>query len=169
VEWENNVTDICVPVLPAITSPEHFTLDVDDYRICFRLPNSMDIAEIINRHHSNTTSNDLLTHCVLTVEKAGTRIETHHIPDNAIQALEVRLEELDPQAQIYIDLTCPVCAHQWNVIFDIVSFLWQEINDWAERMLQSIHKLARGYGWGEKEILNLSPVRRQLYLGMLGA
>jgi len=42
-----------------------------------------------------------------------------------------------------------------------------EVNEWAERQLQTVHKLARAYGWTEREILNLSPVRRQLYLGMI--
>ncbi len=168
VEWENEVADICIPMLPGVTSSERFMLEVEGYRICFRLPSSIDIAEIMNRHHNNMISNALLAQCVLSVEKDATPMDVQQIPEHAIQALELRLDELDPQAQINIDLTCPGCTHQWKVLFDIVSFLWQEINHWAERMLQAIHALARGYGWSEEEILNLSPVRRQLYLGMLG-
>ncbi|MEA1978379.1 MAG: phage baseplate protein, partial [Chloroflexota bacterium] len=64
-------------------------------------------------------------------------------------------------------LTCPECSHQWEVLFDIASFLWTEINNWAERTLRTVHQLASAYGWAEREILNLSPVRRQLYLGMV--
>ena len=91
------------------------------------------------------------------------------LPDSVIRKLNQRIEVLDPQAEIRINLLCPECSHKWDVFFDITSFLWTEINDWAKRMLQMVHKLALGYGWSEHEILNLSPVRRQLYLGMLGS
>jgi len=84
-----------------------------------------------------------------------------------IQALTERIESLDPQADIRIHLTCPGCCHSWCALFDIASFLWAEINGWAERMLQMVHRLAASYGWSERDILNLSPVRRQLYLGMV--
>ena len=90
------------------------------------------------------------------------------LPESVIQALNRRIEELDPQAEVRINLCCPVCSYRWEVFFDIASFLWAEINEWAVRMLQTVHKLARAYGWSEREILNLSPVRRQLYLGMVG-
>ena len=84
-----------------------------------------------------------------------------------LTALEYRAEELDPQAEIKMNLTCPQCSHKWDVLFDISSFLWAEINQWAEQMLRTVHKLASAYGWSESDILNLSPVRRQLYLGLV--
>ena len=49
-----------------------------------------------------------------------------------------------------------------------MSFLWTEIEAWAWRMLSDVHTLARAYGWGERDILALSPTRRQFYLEMGG-
>jgi len=170
VEWENEVADFCNPELTVNLSSKNLSLDRGDYHLCFRLPNSNDIVEILRFDQKKTTESDLLLRrCVITAEKAGTSIETNQLPGHVIDALEKRIDELDPLSQIRIDLTCPECSHQWHVVFDIVSFLWTEINNWAERMLLTIHKLASGYGWSEQEILNLSPVRRQLYLGMLGS
>jgi len=81
--------------------------------------------------------------------------------------LNQRIEELDPQAEVRINLNCPECFASLEVFFDIASFFGQKSMS-GGRMLQTVHKLARAYGWTEREILNLSPVRRQLYLGMVG-
>ena len=54
-------------------------------------------------------------------------------------------------------------------MFDVVSFLWAELEAWAVRTLQEVHTIAGFYGWSEEAILNLSSVRRQAYLRMLGA
>jgi len=35
--------------------------------------------------------------------------------------------------------------------------------------LSDVHTLARAYGWRERDILTLSPTRRQFYLNMVGA
>jgi hypothetical protein len=50
-----------------------------------------------------------------------------------------------------------------------VSYLWSELEEWAHRVLVDIHTLAGAYGWSERQILALSPVRRQLYVDMVRA
>ena len=79
------------------------------------------------------------------------------------------MAEADPLADIQLDLTCPSCERRWRAVFDIVSFLWTEIEVWAWRTLSDVHTLARAYGWSERDILTLSPTRRQFYLEMVGA
>ena len=139
-----------------------------NYHIRFRLPNSIDISVAMTLTDIDKAQDELLTHCILSVEHADQNSPVNTLPKHIIETIGTRIEVLDPQAEININLQCPECSHQWDVLFDITSFLWTELNDWAERTLQLIHKLARGYGWTEKEILNLSPIRRQLYSGMLG-
>jgi hypothetical protein len=89
------------------------------------------------------------------------------LPDHILKALSRRMDELDPQADIRMQLTCPRCAHQWETLFDIASILWHEINHWAERMLLTVHRLAKAYGWSEQDILSMSPIRRQFYLELV--
>jgi len=72
--------------------------------------------------------------------------------------------ESDPQSHIELALTCPACEQDWQVVFDIASYLWSEIQTWALRILHEVHILASAYGWREADILALSPLRRQLYL-----
>jgi hypothetical protein len=166
IEWQNEVADIIVSSGEAELN--EYDLDIDNYHIRFRLPNSIDISAAMTLTDIDKAQDELLTHCILSVEHAGQNSPISSLPKHIIETIGTRIEALDPQAEISINLQCPECSHQWDVLFDITSFLWTELNDWAERTLQLIHKLARGYGWTEREILNLSPIRRQLYSGMLG-
>jgi hypothetical protein len=167
VEWENRIADIRIQPSPITPLPAEFNLNVEDYGLRFRLPTSMDIAAFMNAPCGDLTPQDLLKRCIVSARHAGEACDSGSLPEDVLAALGRRIEELDPQAEIRIDLTCPQCSHKWDVLFDIASFLWTEINHWAERTLRTVHKLASVYGWSEREILNLSPVRRQLYLGLV--
>lgn len=161
IEWESSVADYFVQ---ATELAESFELREADYMLRFRLPNSLDVAAAVNAGDTDI----ILIRCVLHAEQNGEECATEKLPDFVLQKLAEKIEEADPLAEIRLQLNCPACADDWEVVFDIASFLWAELNDWAERMLRTIHKLAAGYGWSEQDILALSPVRRQLYSGMLG-
>ena len=81
-------------------------------------------------------------------------------------ALAARLSELDPLAEILIDLRCAACGHAWQTVFDIANFFWNEIHLRSRRLLQEVDLLARIYGWTESEILGMTDQRRDLYVGM---
>jgi len=167
IEWEQEIAEILVDA-SGFHASRQFSLEQEGYDINFRLPNSLDLSEIEGITHTQSAEKQLLKRCVLSAQYAGVTCDVGQLPETVIQALNNRIEALDPQAEVRIQLACPECSHAWEVFFDIAGFLWSEINDWAERMLKTVHKLARAYGWTEREILNLSPVRRQLYLGMVG-
>lgn len=164
LEWESRVADFFVQTDLA----ESFELRDADYLLRFRLPNSLDIAAAVNTGNAEAAQQMIFTRCVLHAEQQGEACAAEDLPEAVFQKLAERIEEADPMAEIRLQLDCPSCSYSWEAIFDIGLFLWAEINDWAERMLQAVHNLAAGYGWSEREILALSPVRRQLYLGMLG-
>ncbi len=91
------------------------------------------------------------------------------LPDETIEAVSRAMLEADPAAEITFRLTCPGCAYEWDLLFDIADFFWTEISVQAQRLLREIDTLARAYGWTEREILNLPAQRRQTYLEMLAA
>jgi hypothetical protein len=78
------------------------------------------------------------------------------------------MAKADPLADIQLALSCPFCGLGWKAAFDIVSFLWREIESLAGRLLRDVHTLAFAYGWHERDILALSPMRRQFYLALIG-
>ena len=79
------------------------------------------------------------------------------------------LSAADPLADVRLAVTCGECGHQWDVTFDIASFLWTEICAAVERLLSDVHVLARAYGWSEAEVLAVGPRRRQFYLQAVGS
>lgn len=168
MEWESCIADFVDQTTENSTTVNKFDLNADGYSLQFRLPNSLDIAAVVNSGNNEKAQQNLLSRCLLKIDHDGKSCEPGQLPDSIIQQVIEQIEILDPHADIRIKLNCSECAHSWDVLFDIDSFLWTEINDWAEKMLQTVHKLAAAYGWSESDILKLSPVRRQLYIGMLG-
>ena len=144
------------------------SVDVESYHVSFRLPNTLDLASISNCADASSARRRLLESCISSAQHAGEEIATDALPVSVTTAIVKRMAEADPQADLEVDLSCPACGEQWQAQFDIESFFWSEIGAWAQRILLEVHKLARAYGWSETEILNLSPWRRQFYLGLAG-
>jgi hypothetical protein len=136
----------------------------------YRLPNSEDLL------HVTATSDDpdvaqikLLRRCVIEAKRAGKRQALEQLPDDVVDSLTEEMSKHDPGADVQMQLKCPGCGHVWSVCFDIVSYLWSALEDWAQRTLADVHLLARAYGWNEHEILSLSATRRQHYVDMVRA
>jgi hypothetical protein len=127
-----------------------------------RVPTSRDLAVVMTDSGVRWATRELLTRCVRTVggEKDLALDDASHA------ALMARISTLDPLAEILIDLTCPHCGETWQSLFDVVTFLWNEVRTQARRLLQEVDLLARTYGWTETETLRLSDRRRASYIQM---
>lgn len=169
VEWEGKTSDLRLQAISDADSADEFSLEADGYQLRFRLPTSLDIISVMAQaqNDASVAATALVKRCVASAVRADNACDFSALPEHVLEALSRQIEKLDPQADISSALTCPECAHQWEVQFDIASFLWTEINSWAERTLRTVHRLASAYGWTLREILNLSPLRRQLFLGMV--
>jgi len=138
------------------------------YRVDIRLPDTHDLASSIRDGDVEATRRALLERCVVEARHDGSPVPAVALPPPVVEAVEARMEELDPQADIRLALSCPECASRWEAIFDIVSFLWMELHAWACRILSEVHLLASAYGWRERDVLALSPARRRFYLQAVG-
>jgi hypothetical protein len=83
-------------------------------------------------------------------------------------ALAAELDRRNPTGALEIEQTCPECGRRSRTPFDAVSYLWTELEAWAQRTLHEIHTLARAYGWREHDILALGARRRAAYLELAG-
>jgi len=146
---------------------DKLALTVAGYELQFRLPNSEDL-EALNRSDVDGDRRQLLDRCLFSVQQDGELVEHDRLPDEVMDAVSERMATVDPLADIQLALCCPLCSHHWRAVFDIASFLWREIESLAGRLLRDVHTLALAYGWHERDILALSPVRRQFYLAMIG-
>jgi len=145
---------------------ESFAVTVGEYQFNCRLPDSHDLLAVRHGRNTQEIAAALFARCVR--HPNGDEVERQSLPEAVTDAVVAEIARRDPQGDIRFDLVCPDCSHQWEAIFDIVSFAWNEISAWAGRLLRQVHALARAYGWSETEILALSSFRREMYLELLG-
>jgi hypothetical protein len=182
LEFTLNSTDLKVvdPTLPALPSDPNqpsvphesyssqlYRFKMDGFELEFRLPNSRDLAAIVNCENILTAQQQLIQHCIHQASQDGHPIAASQLPAKILTCVGEQVTHHDPQAEMLLQLTCPACQHSWQVLFDIVTFFWSELNAQAKRLLQEIHTLARFYGWRESDILSMSPMRRQFYLSLV--
>jgi uncharacterized protein (UPF0212 family) len=160
------VSDIRIP--PPAEPIAVLSLKTEEYQVQFRLPTSLDLSIVGDQQDLARMRQQLLDRCLLSAQHNGGDIAPQELPAAIVEAVLQEMEQADPQANVQLSLSCPACDHQWQAIFDVMSFFWSEIQAWAQRLLLEVHTLASAYGWREMDILAMSPQRRQLYLEMIG-
>jgi hypothetical protein len=130
------------------------TLDVDGAGVRCRAPNSEDLLTIAGSRDLAEARAQLIARCIQT-------------DDPELRERAAALLTGEAADDVELNLTCPACGHSWHAPFDIATFVWRELDDWAQRTLREIHVIAGAYGWSEDEILQLSARRRQMYVEMI--
>ena len=178
LEFVLSTHDMCVIDLPAMLTRQpspsdddyiqtQYTFNFQGIVVQFRLPNSLDLADVIKQGQANRFKFDLAQRCLLSAYRNEQALSVEEIEQDAIAAFGNHLAQADPQAEILLDLNCPACQQEWQMRFEIVSYLWTEISNYAKRLLVDVHQLAKAYGWGEREILMMSKYRRKYYLDLV--
>ncbi len=126
-----------------------------------RPPSLRDLALVAAEADAKQAARALLTRCTLAGDAA-------QVSDAALHEVEDALDTLDPQASLVLGLQCVACGHAGEAQLDPGALLWDEIEVRAQALLLEVHRLASAYGWGEAQILALSPARRARYLALLG-
>ena len=173
LEMTFQISDIRVP--PDPESRQRLTIRRSGYELGVRLPNSADLLALSTSASLQEICDKLFARCVVSVTRSGLRLEpvqsveqiAASVPVEVVEAAIEAMGEADRQADVKLDLTCPICGIRWKTTFDIVSYLWSELQERAMCLMREVHLLASTYGWGEFEILALSSWRRQYYLEML--
>lgn len=144
-------------------------LRCDSYELDYRLPNSDDLLEVIDARDDTSESAvaRLLERCVLEARRGGTPAAVGELPAAVIDRLQEEMALRDPGADTRVALVCSACGHAFDRRFDIAAYLWDELDDWAQRTLAEVHTLASAYGWSEPQILALSASRRRHYIGLV--
>jgi hypothetical protein len=138
------------------------------YEVDFRLPTSADLLKVSHLDEEQARK-QLLETCIVSARHRKQVVTVNKLSPSLIQAVIEQIGQAAALANLTIASTCPACSHQWEIVFDIVSYFWSEINAWAMRMMREIHVLASTYGWSEVDILEMSAWRRQRYLELIGA
>lgn len=143
-------------------------IETEGYEVRFRLPDSNDLLALENEQQL-LPERQLLARCIVDAHTKEGEVAALDLPTRVLSALSQRMSELDPQAEVLLEVSCPVCSTAFAAPFDIVSHLWAELDAWAHSTLQTVHALALNYGWSETEILRMSVGRRRAYLELINS
>jgi hypothetical protein len=154
--------------LPGADSPAHRDAATSEAAIevrgiRFRLPTSRDLGSLREIGDERTAVERIASRCCLDSPVPNVW------PEDLIAELDERLEKMDPLGSLRLALECPGCHSVWDQAFDIGRYFWEEVELRAKTILAQVHRLARGYGWSEKEVLTMSVARRRAYLELLSA
>jgi hypothetical protein len=166
VEWEMDIHDFKLAETSELLKNEIRQFSQSEYVLDYRLPCTGDMLELPGPKED--PSRWLLTRCIIEVKKKEKPVDPAELPDEILSSLSDRISREDELADIRMSLTCPACSKQWDALFDIVQYLWSEVDAWAKELLQDIAVLASSFGWSERQILELSPGRREIYLELIG-
>lgn len=145
-----------------------FVLEDGGYVVRFRLATSKDFAAAAAQGDPSAARAALLAGSVIEAARDGEAVAAADLPDGIVESLGERMDAADPLAQVALPLRCAACQHVWSAILDIASYLWAEIDGRARALLADVVTLARHYGWGEGEILAMTPARRNFYIEAIG-
>lgn len=158
---------IVAPFDPDPPTPRQ--IGASGYEITFRPATSSDLLAAARAPSERAAREVLLRRAVLAVRRDGEEVADWRLPDEAVEALAEAMSEVDPQAELLLELRCAECEGGWSTTLDVGEHLWREVRRVAEHLTWEIHHLARSYGWSEREVLSLPPHRRRRYLDLVGA
>jgi hypothetical protein len=152
-----------------------YRADWEEWSVEFSLPSSLDLAFALRGRTHGTGAESaaygaLMARCIRNLERGGNKVggaPVSEMPQLLLKQIEAAIAEADPDAEILLNLSCPECGEEFQELFDIVTFLWDEFAAYAKELVYEVHALARYYGWSEGDIFAMSPGRRQTYLGMI--
>lgn len=171
VDLDLKVSDLLLPPHPRMQPSHDTTIKENEtvYRVRFRLPNGGDQEAIAALAQSDpqTAARVLLGRCVkqVTLEDNGKSVEEW--PSTLAQQISAIMAELDPQAELILNLTCPVCGHVFAALFDTGTYFFKEISSRMRHLYREVHLLAFYYHWSEAEIMGMTTQKRHRYLEVL--
>jgi hypothetical protein len=148
-----------VAACPGCGEPLEVSLHSDDLRVEAAGDGTIDVE---------VSYPALLCRCIDVAQRGGATVEPGALPEVVTRVVAEAMAKTDPQADVQLAFRCPACDRAWSAPFDIASYVWDEVDDWAQRLVRDVHTLAGAYGWSERDILAMSARRRRLYLELCG-
>lgn len=143
-----------------VAAPVH-AVRIGGHEVSFRLPTTADLLALPDLAAENAAA-WLLDRCLVGATVAG-------LPAAVAAGVTSAMGDLDADAVMELAVTCPHCSSPVVVPFDPAAFLWAEVDQWAWRLLDDVAALASAFGWPERDVLAMSPWRRQAYLELIPA
>jgi len=160
---------------PQLCYEDVVEVDGERLRVTFHLPTGGEVEKAVRsaRENEETAAKLLARGCIDKVTKNSHsdswKIEPPEWPEALYPEVSARIEELDPEAEIKLRLTCPACSREFEDFIDAGEYLFQELAACQRSTYQEIHQLAKAYHWSEADLLKMGSRKRRLYLELLAA
>ncbi len=161
-----NIGELLAAVAPA-PAATHASYTAGDLDLRFRLPTIEDAIAAAPVAEAVALRQSLVRRCILAANRDGVTMapdELDELDEEVIAGVAAAMERLDPLAEVRLKLACTACDNAQSMLLEIASYLWAELMNEAERLLDDVFGLALQYGWREADILAMSGKRRQYYL-----
>lgn len=169
MDLELKVSDLLQPPNPNPTPVYEVIVEKDGNRnrIHFHLPTGKDQEAAARQAHIDIqkAAEVLLRRCVEDV--VGEDDHRLEWSPELLADLPARMAELDPQAELVLNLTCPMCGEAFSSVFDACAYLMQETGEDLNILYREVHLLALYYHWSETEIMSMNTSKRRRYLNLL--
>lgn len=122
-----------------------------------RCPTTRDLVAVV------TTSDPaaaLLARCV------DPAVDVTDLDPATLAQVEAAAEQVAGAAAALVTTRCPACEQEVRVDVDLAALLWQRVRGAVPALLADVADLAAAFGWGEADVLALSPLRRAAYLDL---
>ena len=140
------------------------------WRMRYRLPVGADQIAVARAcaDAPDCGARELLVRCVReAVSPSGVATDPSALPERVAEALGERMAALDPQAEISLDVGCPVCRTRSAITLDAAGLFFRELMARGADLYREVHRLAVSYHWSERDILALPRGKRRRYLALL--
>lgn len=119
-------------------------------------------VEALATSEGTSLAESLVRSCVISSDRPLPQISPE-----IVAGVSAELEEIDPQADIVLDLACPSCGHQFKTPFFIEDFMLREIRSRTRQIESEVHWIAFNYHWSEDDILSLPVRARSRYVDLI--
>jgi hypothetical protein len=150
---------------PSISDPKsEYELSVENYRLTVRPIKGADLESIATNVDEGTDKMEKLVRaCVISSDPCL----PSNLDNNFISVLSSKLEKLDPQADLLLDMSCPVCKDSFQTSFNAEDFVYRELSALGKELEYEIHWLAFYYHWSEDAILSMTTKKRKRYVDLI--
>ena len=140
-----------------VTGPDNMGLYTLPDGRRFRLPTASDQYSVIGLEPEQAVT-ALLQRCLVEGD-----------PDQNTEALEVAMDEVGAVLDLDLEAHCPECDASQTVRFNMQTYLLLALTHEQRFLNREIHHIARAYGWGHQEILNLTREQRRTFVQLIEA
>jgi hypothetical protein len=155
------------------TEKEHTTM-IDGYSITVRPIITDDLTEFISKNDTNPLKQPhsealdkmeaILRRCITSSDPP---LPDSNLDNDFMNKVSSLLNDIDPFAEILLDLDCPECKSKFELPFHIEHFVIDEIDLALNQHEREVHWLALNYNWSEASILELPVTKRKRYVQLI--